>query len=160
MMNLIKHPIFKRGIRLGEESLHDLSHFHRVERFGLTIAEKNGADKKVISLFAYLHDARRENDDDDPDHGRRAVVLLDELIEAGLIELTKMQYRQLSLALAVHNRFDASSADLTVQTCWDADRLDLWRADIVPDPKYMFTEHGKSEKMIEFSRNLSLSGSA
>jgi HD superfamily phosphodiesterase len=30
------------------------------------IAEKEGSDKKVISWFAYLHDARRENDDDDP----------------------------------------------------------------------------------------------
>ena len=29
--------------------------------------------------------------------------------------------------------------EITVATCWDADRLDLGRVNIVPDPRYLLT---------------------
>jgi uncharacterized protein len=31
-------------------------------------------------------------------------------------------------------------ADITIQTCWDADRLDLGRVGIVPDPDRLCTD--------------------
>ncbi len=155
METIIKHPIFTSGRILPENSIHGLSHWRRVEKLGLMIAEENGADKEVISLFAYLHDARRENENTDPDHGKRAVILLDELIKADAVNMTSRQYEQLVQALSWHNAHDAKSADITVQTCWDADRLDLWRVGIIPDPNLMFTDYGKSEKMIKFSHELS-----
>lgn len=153
MHNLIKHPVFTRGLVL-DGVIHGLSHWQRVERFGLMIADNNGADKKVISLFAYLHDARRENDLDDIDHGRRAADLLDELIDAGLVSLDNLQYKQLRIALACHNLDDAQSDDITIQTCWDADRLDYWRDGTIPNSNLMFTDYGKSDEMIEFARKL------
>jgi uncharacterized protein len=42
-----------------------------------------------------------------------------------------------------HNSNLANSNNITVQTCWDADRLDLGRVGIKPDPKRLFTEEGK-----------------
>lgn len=33
--------------------------------------------------------------------------------------------------------------DITIATCWDADRLDLPRVRIVPDPEMMATAYGK-----------------
>jgi uncharacterized protein len=33
--------------------------------------------------------------------------------------------------------------DVTIATCWDADRLDLGRVGIVPDPKRMCTDFGR-----------------
>ena len=33
--------------------------------------------------------------------------------------------------------------DITVRTCWDADRLDLGRVGIKPDAKYLCTDAGK-----------------
>ena len=154
MINLIKNPIFTRGIILEDGSIHGISHWRRVEKLGLTIAEENGADQEVVSLFAYLHDARRESDDDDPDHGKRAVVLLAELFEEGVIKINKLQYEKLARALGAHNITDAQSDDITVQTCWDADRLDFWRSNIEPNPELMFTDFGKSEKMIKFAEIL------
>ncbi|MBT5083254.1 MAG: hypothetical protein HOM62_22025 [Rhodospirillaceae bacterium] len=44
-------------------------------------------------------------------------------------------------------------ADITVQTCWDADRLDLGRAGIVPDPRYLCTDAAKEPRMIEWAHN-------
>lgn len=136
------------------DSIHGFSHWVRVEKLGLMIAEQNGAEKEVISLFAYLHDARRENEFTDPDHGKRAVVLLDELIKANIIEITMLQYNQLSKSLLWHNLDDANDSDITVLTCWDADRLDLWRVGDIPDPNRMFTDCGKSKKMMDYSEEL------
>ncbi len=151
---IINNPIFASGIILPSNSVHGLTHWKRVEKFGLKIAKKNGADKKVISLFAYLHDARRENECDDPAHGARSVILLKELLDAKIISLTSKQYEQLVSALSLHNKHNAKSNDITVQTCWDADRLDLWRCGFVPNPELMFSGYGKSKKMIEYAKKL------
>ena len=151
---IIGNPIFLNPIIITPDSCHGMDHWGRVEELGYMIAEKNGADKRIISLFAYLHDARRENDDDDPGHGERAVILLDELIADGFIELSDKQYQQLSEALSLHNKDYANSDDITVRTCWDADRLDLWRCGFVPNPGLMFTDFGKSSEMIEYAKKL------
>jgi uncharacterized protein len=37
----------------------------------------------------------------------------------------------------------------TVQTCWDADRLDLGRVGVRPDPRYLCTPHAKCPQRIE-----------
>ena len=38
--------------------------------------------------------------------------------------------------------------DLTVRTCWDADRLDLGRVGIRPDPDRLSTPHARDEGLI------------
>lgn len=88
------------------------------------------------------------------DHGKRAVILLDELVEAEIVHVTNLQYRQLAEALASHNKDFISSGDITIQTCWDADRLDLWRIGIEPNPEMLFTGQAKDKKMIEFAGQL------
>jgi hypothetical protein len=47
-------------------------------------------------------------------------------------------------------------ADVTVQTCWDADRLDLGRVGIVPDPARLCTAAAKESAMRDwaFARSL------
>ena len=51
--------------------IHGPDHWARVEANGLMLAQKTGADPVVVRLFSLFHDSRRENDDHDPDHGRR-----------------------------------------------------------------------------------------
>jgi uncharacterized protein len=41
--------------------------------------------------------------------------------------------------------------DVTIQTCWDADRLDLGRVGIYPDPKRLCTEVAKRSETIEWA---------
>ena len=48
----------------------------------------------------------------------------------------------------------AHSNDITIQSCWDSDRLDLWRAGIEPDPKYLYTETAKELKTISWAKSL------
>ena len=140
---LIETEIFQSGIMLKNTSNHSLSHWKRVEENGLHLASINGADILVISLFSYLHDARRIHEGDDDGHGVRAAKLLDQLISAGIINISDLQYKQLSKALIWHNSDKAKSDDITIQSCWDADRLDLGRVGIKPDPNRLFTEEGK-----------------
>jgi len=48
-----------------------LQHWLRVERNGLYLAERNGANKTIVSLFAMFHDCMRVNDGNDEGHGLR-----------------------------------------------------------------------------------------
>ena len=49
-----------------------------------------------------------------------------------------------------------TDADLTVQVCWDADRLDLGRVGIEPIPEKLCTEPARDSKMIAWAYRRSL----
>lgn len=40
---------------------------------------------------------------------------------------------------------------MTIQTCWDSDRLDLGRVGITPHPSKLCTEVVKTKKMIQWA---------
>jgi uncharacterized protein len=44
-----------------------------------------------------------------------------------------------------------TDADPTVQACWDADRLDLGRVYITPDPRYLCTPVAKRTDTIQWA---------
>ena len=41
--------------------------------------------------------------------------------------------------------------DITIQTCFDSDRLDLGRVGTIPDPRYLCTDAAKSPDMIAWA---------
>jgi uncharacterized protein len=97
------------------------------------MAEKNGADRKVVELFAFLHDSCRELDSSsDVDHGKRAAKFAEALYEKNIIKISEYQLGTLPIACEFHS-VEGYSSNLTVHTCWDADRLDLGRVGIIPD---------------------------
>ena len=58
-----------------ESAIHGPIHWRRVAWSGKVLAEETeGADAAVVQAFAYLHDVRRRNDGDDPEHGARAAL--------------------------------------------------------------------------------------
>ena len=115
---------------------HGLDHWVRVERNGLWLAERvEGVDTMVVRLFAALHDCQRWDDGHDPDHGPRAADFLSTL-ELGL---TPGQLVALKTAVRTHTRPHLHE-DPTIQVCHDADRLDLGRILIIPNPKFLNTE--------------------
>src|SRR4051794_10150421 len=62
-----------KDYRLSLHGLHGPTHWLRVLRNGRDlVARTPGADLAVVERFALLHDCRRENDETDPQHGRRA----------------------------------------------------------------------------------------
>ena len=150
----------KKQFRLDINSLHGISHWDRVRKIGSHLAKKTDADLRVITLFAALHDSCRGNEGADPEHGSRAVEYVLGLYNEGLLPVDNAkQLSQLMYACEHHNKKGAQSNDITIQTCWDADRLDLYRVGQVPDPAFLYTETGKSPAAIDFALQLYLKSS-
>lgn len=121
---------------------HGPVHWRQVERFGLAIAKENGANPEFVRLFAVLHDSRRENETSDPEHGLRAAMLAKEL-HGKLFVLDQPMLDKLLACCTNHDK-GATSTDLEVGTCWDADRLDLPRVCVTPDERYLSTSVAKA----------------
>jgi uncharacterized protein len=103
----------------------------------MLIAKESGADLQVVELFAFLHDSQRYNDGTDPEHGPRAAEYA--LAKHGILfNLKPMQLNALITACRGHT-CERLSDSVTVQTCWDADRLDLFRVGVLPNRYYLGT---------------------
>ena len=128
---------------LPRNSPHGPEHWQRVELFARHVAQATpGADETVCRLFAMLHDAARENDGHDPQHGPKAAKWAREALRPGILApLSKSQFETLCEAIEGHTR-GYTTQNPTVGACWDADRLDLTRpgVEIEPDPARLSTQ--------------------
>lgn len=129
--------------------IHGITHWARVLENGLRLAESTGANRTVVTLFAAFHDARRVNDHIDPGHGRRGAALAREM-RARWLDLTNEEMDLLDYACAYHTD-GLTEADTTVQTCWDADRLDLPRVLITIKPNRLCTAAAKTPALIAWA---------
>ena len=122
--------------------LHGIVHWARVLENGLRIAEANGADREVVTLFALFHDSRRINEDRDEGHGWRGAEFARSL-RGELIHLDDDRFDLLYEACRLHTE-GQMFGDRTLLACWDADRLDLGRVGITPDPRQLATKAGRN----------------
>src|SRR5262249_11860499 len=86
-------------------SLHGFWHWEKGESNALALAKRTpGCDPMVVQLFAMLHDSKRLNEDDDPDHGGRAADYTEELFTRGELSFLSMdQKEKLKYACRLHN---------------------------------------------------------
>ena len=133
--------LVSRGID-DPHSIHGPAHWRRVEQNGLALAKLNDADIDVVRLFALFHDSCRWNDGHDPDHGARGAVLAREMRERLQYDLVEEKFLLLEEACIWHTE-GVRHDNITIATCWDADRLDLGRVGITPDPRRMCTPQGR-----------------
>ena len=120
---------------------HGVSHWERVERNGLLLATDE-VNRTVVRLFAYLHDKWRIDNWEDLEHGKRAAQNLPALRSTLFAWITDEEFDLLCKACELHTVCHRTG-NPTIDTCFDADRLDLMRVGIIPDPKKMATERGK-----------------
>ncbi len=128
---------------------HGVAHWARVLENALRLAETTGANAEVASLFAVLHDSRRINEVTDPEHGRRAAIFATEL-RGNLFELGDHEFGLLCRACEGHT-CERTHPDVTIQTCWDSDRLDLGRVGITPHPSRLCTDIAKLPETIKWA---------
>ncbi len=147
LSQIVRHVLIDYHLPLTGD--HGVVHWARVLENGLKLAEHNGASPLVVSLFAVLHDCRRLNENHDPEHGPRAGQLALEL-QGHFFQLASDELNRLRRACDghTHERFHP---EITIQTCWDADRLDLGRVGILPVAKYLGTPLAKSDEMIKWA---------
>ena len=134
--------------------IHGAPHWARVRNNGLLLAKSTGADAQVVEVFAFIHDAERRNDGSDPEHGRRAAILAADINDE-FFKLSPPQMYLLMDACEGHS-LGGRQADVTVQTCWDADRLDLGRIGIKPLAEKLCTQAAKNPEVIEWAYGQSL----
>ena len=128
---------------------HGISHWARVVSNGRRLAKATGASVPIIELFAVFHDACRRNDSRDADHGKRGAELA-RSVHGTIFELADDEFDLLYAACANHTA-GSTDGDITMQTCWDADRLDLARVGITPDPRLLCTEEARKPELISWS---------
>lgn len=141
----------ERSTHLGSR-IHGVDHWRAVGAAAASLAdavdrdavddESARPDRELLLLFALLHDAKREDDGRDLEHGPRAAVLLEELRDAGLIVLADDRAAVLSEALAEHTN-GTLSGDPTIAVSWDADRLLIHRVGLVPDARFCSTAEAR-----------------
>ena len=136
-----------------DSSIHGESHWQRVAAAGLTLLpETPGADPALVFLFALFHDSMRLNDNYDPLHGPRGAALARQL-RGEAFDLENAEMNLLAFACEEHTN-GGIGPDPTVGVCWDADRLNLWRVGIIPDPRFLSTEAARSEERIAWAHGL------
>jgi len=139
--------VIRKEFVLPRDGIHGASHWARVRDNGLRIAKLTDAHFEVVELFAFLHDSKRLNDGVDPDHGRRAAESA-KTFRGSLIKLSDEDLKLLVFACEYHSD-GLTEADITVQTYWDADRLDLGRIGVKPKARYLCTSVAKEPAIIE-----------
>lgn len=128
--------------------VHGLAHWARVWVNGRHLAAHYDVDPLLAAWFAFLHDCRRVDDGADEGHGLRAALLAQRLWTVGAMhELGPRNFDHLLLALSRHSDGE-TDAPLEVQVCWDADRLDLGRVGIRPDPRRLCTDEARREEVL------------
>ena len=127
--------------RLYESEVHGIEHWHQVEYNGMLLAKKTGADFDVVRLFAIFHDSRRLDDAYDCDHGARGAEFAKLCREEKRFEIDDERFDLLYQACKFHT-VTPRTGNITIDTCFDADRLDLGRVGIPLNPSKMATEWG------------------
>ena len=151
MLNL--NPIVRRILEdysLPWFGTHGVGHWARVLENGLRLAKGTKANIEVVQLFAIFHDSRRVNEGVDPGHGKRGGELALALRDQWLV-LSDEEFGLLYQACAGHTDGLTEATDITIQVCWDADRLDLGRVGMIPAPKKLCTPAAKTWEMIQWA---------
>ena len=138
------------------DGIHGINHWMRVLANLVIIHDNLSIDLQVAIAFSFLHDAFRINDFDDIEHGERVEKWFKNNKKISKkINLTERQKEVLFFACSWHsqgktislfneikhnfNEFEIN----TIVSCWDADRLDLARAGILPNDRYLSTDVAK-----------------
>jgi uncharacterized protein len=138
-------PVFRLHWHHGA---HGIAHWSRVWYHGKRVAQSLDVNPAILAWFAFLHDSQRHNEYRDPLHGKRAADFALKLRDNGnLTELSPTELEYLCEAMRLHSD-GYTVAEPAICACWDADRLDLARVGITPDPKLLCTIYAKDPKTL------------
>ena len=97
-----------------------------------------GRHVEVVTLFALFHDSRRRNEATTSGTVFEGRSMPGRYVDR-LIHLDDRNFELLYEACRLHTD-GLTEGDITLQTCWDADRLDLGRVGITPSPHLLCSD--------------------
>jgi uncharacterized protein len=131
------------------DGIHGVSHWARVLENGRRLSEVTGAKTHVVDLIAVFHDSRRINEGIDDGHGRRGAEFAREL-RGVVYNLADEDFDLLDHVCDIHTEGHLDG-DITIQTCWDGDRLDLGRVGTTPRVERLCTEAAKDPSLLKWA---------
>ena len=131
------------------EGIHGVPHWARVLENGRRLLRVTGAKHDVVELFAIFHDSQRINEGVDDGHGRRGAELAREL-RGVEYDLNDSDFDLLIQACDLHTE-GFVDGDITLRTCWDADRLDLERVGITPRQEKLCTDGARDPDFLKWA---------
>jgi uncharacterized protein len=146
--------VLREQFALDWHGIHGVPHWRRVSENGLRLAESVGARTDVVELFAYFHDARRMSEGQDFAHGERGARLAQSLAGSAF-HLDPDGLDLLVAACRDHSR-GLLNGDVTIQACWDADRLDLGRIGVRPRVELLCTPAARDPAILKWAYARSL----
>jgi uncharacterized protein len=138
----------KKYYPLSWMGIHGVLHWNRVYENGMKLSEQEGVDKDVVQLFSVFHDSQRHNEGRDGEHGMRGGLLAGKLREYFSLDDDQLDLLITACQLHTHTQ---DHDNITVQACFDSDRLDLGRVGISPDPALLCTPLAKSQVAIQWA---------
>jgi uncharacterized protein len=109
----------------GRKGAHDLSHFLRVRKIALEIAESENADKKIVEAMALLHDLVRFEDE-------REKESVEKTLEEAKKILENLNYEEKNINIildgitshSLHSKTQQEPSSLEAKILFDADKID------------------------------------
>ena len=126
--------------------LHGIQHFQNVFINCRLLSQKSGLSSQICDYFSIFHDACRENEGIDKDHGKRGAALAEKLRHH--IQLNETEFDILLNACSNHTSLRSSDCILSA-LCADADRCDIGRVGSYPDHKQLLSPIAKDKNIIE-----------
>ncbi len=149
MKTIARHELIQHlrlQFKIDWHGYHGIAHWARVRVNGLKLSRSTGANPHVVELFAFFHDAARSNESVDDGHGMRGAKLASDL-RGRFFEASDLEMDLLIEACNGHSD-GGIDGDITVRTCWDADRLDLARVGIRPAAQYLCTDAARQPEFL------------
>ena len=108
---------------------HDMGHLERTMRTALYIQEKEGGDRIVIGIAAYLHDIHRimQNETGKFVSPKDSLSVVREILEKARLELSKEQVEKICFCIEFHEEYNWNGNnvdDLNTLILQDADNLE------------------------------------
>ncbi|SFG66301.1 hypothetical protein [Neptunomonas qingdaonensis] len=113
------------SFKLDLDGLHGINHWARVYINGKIITDLHGINGEVVELFSIFHDSMRLSESIDKCHGYRGAEFAKSL-RGKYFELSDRDFDLLYKACKFHT-YPIKIDNIVIQSCWDADRLDLGR---------------------------------
>ena len=143
---LILHTVLE-DYTLPWNGFHGVAHWARVLENGLRLAEEIGCRHRggpALCRAARLPAVQRA-----PRPGARPARCGARAVASGRrISSSPISTSGCCIAPALGHTHERTHPDVTIQTCWDADRLDLGRVGMMPDPRYLSTEIARRQETI------------
>ena len=139
--------VIKKDYLLDWAGIHGILHWKRVYENGMLLVEQTGANRRIVELFAFFHDSKRIGEGQDFGHGWRAAEYA-KILRGHYFDLSDKEFDLFYTACYEHTEA-SSHPDITIQVCFDSDRLDIGRIGVRINPKYLSTDAAKNLEVIK-----------